>query len=295
MRGRAGAMAFLCALAGAAEARTLVVDVESPAAAGEIAMYFDKRLTFVLPEDVKVAVPGSADVLSTHVRGNLVVASLVDSPFVRETRPQTNLTIVTDDDTSFTTRIRVAESVEAAAVDLVRVVPGERDRLQVSDDAVRLVRTWLELGPAALEPSTAERLEALGPLVEVRARRRLAGWAATEGFELLADDDRRTKRGFIYLTSHGLLRFGPHTVLHLSAVNHSQRAFTVGSVRVLAGGIPVHRDALNVELPEPVITPDGRARGLGVVFTAEGDPKAPVEVEVCERSADARCVRVDVR
>ena len=113
------------------------------------------------------------------------------------------------------------------------------------------------------------------------------------GFEVLAGV-QRTRQGFIYLTSHGLLRLGDAAVLRLTAANHSQPALTLGSVRVFAGGQAVPAGQVVTTVRDAALLPDGQPRAVGVLFPAAA-LRDQVAVEVCEAGAEPRCVRLDVR
>ncbi len=204
-----------------------------------IALHFERRLTVVMPDPVRLAVPGSHDVVSTHVRENVVVAALVDSPEVRRRRPTTNLTVLTEAGVVFTCRLTVAARQEEAEVDVVEV---------------HVVRP-----PAAPPPK---------PVGDPRPS--LARWAA-EGLAV-AGEVARDRSSFIYLVSHGAARIGPVWVLRLGVRNHSRPPFRIGRVRV-AGTDAVWHAA------EAVVPPDARERSLGVVASAPSpDEPLVVEV-----------------
>ena len=271
-------------------ARTLTFTAQADATAAErvVPMFFDKRLTVVMPGPVRMAVPGSPDVLAAHVKDNVVVVTLVDSPFVRQTRPVSNLTIIGADELAFACRITVAAGPEGAP-DLVRVTRGKALALQASDQVLQVVRAWLTEGPAALTPETAAALGEAEGLLDGSARQRMARWAAGGGVEALFDSPRRTKAGFIYLSAVAAARVGADGVLQASVINHSQPTFTVGAVRALGpDGRPVA--GLRWAMPDPVVPDDGEPRPLGVVGPA--DALKAGTLEVCERAAEPRCVRL---
>ncbi|MCA9560977.1 MAG: hypothetical protein KC583_20655, partial [Myxococcales bacterium] len=145
-------LSLLAALAAPAAERTRVVQlgpgVDGPAE--PLPLYFDQRLTLVMPGPVRLAVPGSPDVVTAHVKDQLVVLSLVDSEFVRVRRPTTNLTVLTVDGTPFTCRLSVAASAAEASLDLVRVLPDPDKVQRAGPEAVALVEAWLREGPKAL-------------------------------------------------------------------------------------------------------------------------------------------------
>ncbi len=291
----ATALALLAALAAPAAERTRVVQlapgVDGPAE--PLPLYFDQRLTLVMPGPVRLAVPGSPDVVTAHVRDQLVVLSLVDSEFVRVRRPTTNLTVLTADGTPFTCRLSVAASAAEAGVDLVRVLPDPGKVQRAGPEAVALVEAWLRDGARALPEDVRPTFAPLAAQIDARARRQVAGWVARDGAERLADT-RRTKRAFVYLTSHGLVRVGPFLAARLSVTNHTQPPFTVGAVRVRAGGAEL-TDAV-VEVPDRVVAPDGEPRGLGVLLPAAALAEgAALEVDVCEADVAGRCVAIEVR
>jgi len=274
--------------------RTLVVQL-APGVTGPSAplpLFFDQRLTFVLPERVRLAVAGSADVLVAHVNDNVVVASLIDSEYVRAARPRTNLTILTEGGTAFTCGIEVAATAEATAVQLVEVKAPLGQRQQVSAEAVALVKRWLA-DPGSLDAATAGLFSALEPDLLARARRELAGWVGLQGFEALAGV-QRTRQDFIYLTSYGLARIGDRAILRLTAINHSQPALALGPVHIRVDGQALPDDVVTVARSDAALPPDGEPRSIGVIFPADR-LGASLVAEVCEEAAEPRCVRLDLR
>jgi hypothetical protein len=292
--GRRGLLFAMGLWAAPAMAGTRVVRLDEPAQVipGEIALGFTQRLTFILPEAVRMAVPGSPDVLAAHVKDNVVVASLVESEYVRAERPVSNLTILTEDGTAVTCRIRVAERPEEATTDVVRVERGEGLSAGIPEAAVRLLHRWLTVDPDHAEPAVAQRLAPLEPLFAKRGRHWLARNVADGGLEVVPSE-RRTKRDFIYLASQGLARVGGDAVLHLEVTNHSQPAFTVGDVTVRVDDRPVEDVLLSV--PDGFVPPDGKPRGLAVLGPADRLLHGDLAVSVCERGAGGRCVTLQVR
>ena len=297
MRSAAGLLLLLLSGAAGAEApveRTRSVqlgpDVDGPS--DPLPLYFDQRLTLVLPERVRLAVPGSPDVLTAAIRDQLVVLSLVDSDWVRAKRPTTNLTVLTEGGTAFTCRVAVARTADEASIDLVRVLADPSVTRRAGPEAVALVTAWLRDGAAGVPVEVAPLFAPLAAEVDARARHQVAGGVAVGGAERLADA-RRTKQDFIYLTSHGLVRVGPFLLARLTAANHTQPPFTIGAVSVAVDGRPL--DAL-VEIPDRVVPPDGEPRGLGVLFPADALPAdATLGAEVCEQATVPRCVSLVIR
>ncbi len=278
----------LCLLLALAHAETslevqLEPGVDGPREA--LSMTFDKRLTFVMPGPVRLAVPGSPDVLRAHVKDNVVVASLVDSDYVRARKPLTNLTILTTDGQPFTCRIAVVSTAAEAPLELVRVAHGAGRRRHFDDEAVRLVEAWLaDRAPSAVR----RRLEGLSARVDERAKAQLARWVALGGAEQRTGTGR-SKQDFIDLTRRGRLSAGDVAVLHLELRNHTQPPFTVGEVRLVGVDGP-----LTVSVPEPLVPPDGKPRGVGVLAPLKAVDSASA-VEVCEQAVRARCVRLELR
>lgn len=287
---------LLLAASGAAAAEdpklTVQLGPEVTGPATPIALAFDQRLTVVLPDKVRLAVAGSTDVLVVHVNDNVVVASLVDSEYVRAATPRTNLTVLTEAGVAFTCVIEVAAAGKPAAINLIEVKAAPGRQAQVSAEAVALVRTWL-LTPGALDPETASVFKTLEPDIQRRARRELASWVGRRGFEALADV-QRTRQNFIYLTSHGLARVGDEVLIRLSATNHSQPALTIGRVQVFADGSEIPAESLVVALPDPALPADGAPRPIGVLVPAS-QLRETLEAQICEDAAEPRCVRLALR
>ncbi|MCA9525712.1 MAG: hypothetical protein KC549_05365 [Myxococcales bacterium] len=294
MRALLAGLLALLPLAARADDRTLRVQL-GPGVAGPAApipLYFDQRLTIVLPDAVRLAVAGSADVLVAHTQDNVVVATLIDSEYVRAVKPRTNLTVLTEAGAAFTCTIAVAEAADAVAVNLIEVQRAPDHAQRVGAEAKAALAAWLA-DPGTADPDVARALAAMTPEVEKQATRQIAAWAADGGFEVLAGV-QRTRQGFIYLTSHGLLRLGDAAVLRLTAANHSQPALTLGSVRVFAGGQAVPAGQVVTTVRDAALLPDGQPRAVGVLFPAAA-LRDQVAVEVCEAGAEPRCVRLDVR
>ncbi|MEZ4463680.1 MAG: hypothetical protein R3F43_03960 [bacterium] len=208
MRALLAGLLALLPLAARADDRTLRVQL-GPGVAGPAApipLFFDQRLTIVLPDTVRLAVAGSADVLVAHTQDNVVVATLIDSEYVRAVKPRTNLTVITEGGAAFTCTIAVADAADAVAVNLIEVQRAPDHARRVGAEAKAALAAGLA-DPGAAEPEVARALAAMTPEVERQATRQIAAWAADGGFEVLAGV-QRTRQGFIYLTSHGLLRLG---------------------------------------------------------------------------------------
>lgn len=238
----AAVLAALPGGAGAESGRSLrvVLDGATAVVPGELPLFFDQRLTFVLPDTVRMAVAGSPDVLVTHIKDNVVAVSLIDSEYVRQIKPLTNLTIIMNDGAAVTARVTVAASAGEVAVDLVDVERGAGFDSAVRAQATQLIATWLSAGPEELDERLATRLRHLDPLVNRRARRELARWVAAGGVTVL-DETHRTKRAFIYLTSRSLTRLGEMVVAHVEVTNHSQEPFVIDRVVLWSGGKQIGR------------------------------------------------------
>jgi hypothetical protein len=286
-------LAVWLAATAAQAAGTRVVTLDDPAQAipGELALDFTRRLTFILPDPVRLAVPGSPDVIAAHVTDNLVTVNVVESEYVRAERPVSNLTIVTEDGTAITCRIRPAEGADASAPDVVRVERGEGLRVGIPAAAVRLLRQWLTRDA---DPEVQARLAPLEPLFERRGRQWVADAVAAGGLEVVPTG-RRTRRDFIYLASDGITRLGGDAVVHLEVTNHSQPAFTIGEVTLQLDGRPVPADQVLVAVPDPLVPPDGKPRGVAVITAADRALSGALAVRVCERGTGPRCVLLDVR
>ncbi len=251
-------------------------------------MYFDKRLTFIMPDAVSLAVPGSTDMLSVHIKGEVVVVTLVDSLYVRRERPISNLTILTRDGLPFTTRIGVASRLEEARLDLIRVEAPQAKR-RAEERALQLLERWLQPSAEALKPELRARLEALlNPSLQVQAERRILRWVAEGGLEALGEGGRRAKQHFIYLERGPTLRLGSYWLSLIYISNHSQPSFRVNSVKLLSAETPLK---FQRELSDPLIKDDGEPRRL-VLLRKNPPPPGALRLEVCENQA--RCVSLEL-
>ncbi|MBU0551630.1 hypothetical protein KKF91_01395 [Myxococcota bacterium] len=288
-------LALLCLTPAWAEAEGVLnvylsEDVNGPLE--PLVMFFDKRLTLVMPDDVRLAVPGSPDVLAAHIRDHVVVLTLIDSPYVRERRPTTNLSVFTRLGAPFTAQIQVGQRPEEARYDLVRVEGAPSRALKASDEALDVVTAWLKEGDAVLEARTQARFGAvLTPLLAARAHRQLLRRLARDGVEALIEPGVRVKDGFIYLDILGLYRVGDEAILRLGLTNHSQPAFQLAraTLETNAGAVPARLEALEATVPD-----DGQARYAVISFDAKHLTGA-LTARLCEEGSQPRCVEAVLR
>jgi len=271
--------------------RTLTLDAPALAVEDVVPVAFDTRLSIVTPAPIRLAVPGSPDVVAVHVQGTLAVVSLVDSEFVRRARPMTNLTVLLTDGTAVAVRIAAVARPAEMPHDMLRFERGPAFGAALADAAGELLTAALA-DPGSAPPALRAAVEAERRAAEVRALDALLVDAAQNG---LSSErvDRRTKRAFIYLSGVERVRLGRWLLLGLTLENHSQPTFEPARVRVRSrAGTWFPDDALAFRVSEPSVAADGRARRLIVRLPAdETDP--PAAVEVCE-AHERRCVTLEV-
>lgn len=258
-----------------------------------VPLYFDEKLTLVLPADVRLVLPGSADVLSTRVNGNIVAVGLVDSEFVRIGHPETSLSIVLVDGATVACRIAVAAAADPTRPHLIRFEREPAFDALVRARALETLTEWLDAPDGNLDESTHEHLAPITPAIERRARHLVAEWAAIEGFEVV-DGVTRTRADFIYLTTRSVLRLGDRAVLRLGVTNRSQPTFTVGRIDLSSDGRTIEATALDVAIPQPDVPPDGRERSIAVIAPADSVFDHSLVVTVCETGITPRCVELEL-
>lgn len=266
--------------------RSAAEAVETPLVLG-----FDRRMTIVAARPIRLAVPGSPDVIGVTVKDRVAVVTLVDSPFVRHERPGTNLTLILDDGGAVALRLAIAARPSDVTTDLVHLEAPPEGATRPHADALRLLSRWAagdQVPPEAaraLEPARErldERLEAR--LLTLVARQSPATWARPE----------RDQRRFIYLAGDRALRLGDRCLLRLTLANRSQPPFTIGQLRVRIAGVPEDDGTSPPSFaPDPVVPPDERPRPIAVALPAPACTEA-LELEVCEASPGERCVALSL-
>lgn len=268
----------------------ITLDGEQTGPQAPVKIFFDKRLTIVMPEPVQLAVAGSPDVLVAHVRDQVVVVTVVDSPYTRKQRPVSNVTVLTKAGTAFTCRIEIAAKAKEAPYDLIQVAHGPGRARATRDEAVELVARWLEAPQELSEPVRRRLSSGLEKALERYGRRVLAEWGS-ENVEPLADAARRNRGDFIYLTRHAVVRLGRRVVTRLTMTNRSQPVFEIASISLRLDGVPLPAEEIDSHVARPRIDPDGQPRNIGVVFPARALATGGiVEVRVCEGGTEPRCV-----
>jgi|GEM_PF-3153389 len=269
------------------------VDALTVAAPDAVLVALDARLSIIAPAPIRLAVPGSPDVVAVHVQGSLAVVSIVDSEFVRRARPTTNLTLVLEDGGALTVRLTPAARASDTTTDVLRF---ERTtafeaatQAAVTEAALHLLAAGGEVAPRVQAALRARTLEAqrLANDAEVAA----AAARPPRARALRA----RTQQGFIYLSSAQTVEVAGALWLDLSLENHSQPDFRPARVRARASESgPWHPDeGVRFALAGDGVPPDGRPRALAVrVHPSDAKSDLRVtEVEVCE-AAGGRCVRL---
>lgn len=288
----AGAVSLGVAAA-AERVQRVPVDALTVAAPDAILVALDARLSIIAPAAIRLAVPGSPDVVAVHVQGSLAVVSIVDSEFVRRARPTTNLTLVLEDGGALTVRLTPAARASDTTTDVLRF---ERttafeaaSQAAVTEAALRLVATDGAGAPLVQAALRARSLEA-----QRRADDAAVVAAAAHPPRARAMQ-ARTQQGFIYLSSAQAVEVGGDLWLDLALENHSQPDFRPARVRVRASATGPWRPDEDVRfaLSGDFVPPDGRPRALAVrVHPSEAQGELRVtEVEVCE-AAGGRCVRL---
>jgi hypothetical protein len=271
--------------------RSLTLDAPALAVEEVVPIAFDTRLSIVTPAPIRLAVPGSPDVVAVHVQGALAVVSLVDSEFVRRARPVTNLTLLLTDGTAVAVRLAAVARPAEMPHDMLRFERGPGFGAATTKAAVDLLTSALS-DPAGAPPELRAAVEAERRAAEVRALDALLVDAARAG---LSSErvERRTKRGFIYLAGVERVRLGRWLLLGLTLENHSQPTFEPARVRVQARtGEWLPDDLVEFRFSAPSVAADGRVRRLVVRLPAEGIA-APAAIEVCEPQ-ERRCVTLEV-
>lgn len=271
--------------------RSLTLDAPALAVEDVMPIAFDTRLSIVTPAPIRLAVPGSPDVVAVHVQGALAVVSLVDSEFVRRARPVTNLTLLLTDGTAVAVRLAAVARPAEMPQDMLRFERGPGFGAAATQAAVDLLTTALT-DPASAPPGLRTAVEAELRAAEVRALDALLVDAARTGLSS-ARVERRTKRAFIYLAGVERVRIGRWLLLGLTLENHSQPTFEPARVRVRSRTDEwLPEDLVTYRFSEPSVAADGRARRLVVRLPAE-ETASPAAVEVCE-AQERRCVTLEV-
>ena len=253
------------------------------------ALTFDRRLTVVCPGTIRLAVPGSPDVIGVTVKDKIAVVTLVDSDFVRHERPGTNLTLILTDGTVVTLLLSVAARPQEMTTELVTLVPGPE--LAQADRSAALA--WLKRWAAGedVPPELERALAPAGEHLQSRIESALLTRLAANGAEIVPRPGR-AQTHFIYLTGDRVVLLGDAAYLRLTVTNRSQPTFNIGRVHVGSGeGEDAGRPAFSA--PDPAVLPDGNPRALAVRLPPE-QARAPLHVEVCEATPGDRCVAVDL-
>ncbi len=269
------------------------VDALTVAAPDAVLVAHDARLSIIAPAPIRLAVPGSPDVVAVHVQGPLAVVSMVDSEFVRRARPTTNLTLVLEDGGALTVRLTPAARASDTTTDVLRF-----ERTTAFEAATQAAVTEAALHLLAVGGEVAPRVQAAlrARTLEAQRLKDDAEVAAAAAQPPRAKAARaRTQRAFIYLSSAQTVEVAGTLWLDLSLENHSQPVFRPVRVRARASESgPWHPDEdVRFALAGDVVPADGRPRALAVRVRSHDGSSAPqvVEVEVCEAAA-GRCVRL---
>jgi len=269
------------------------VNALTVAAPDPVLVALDARLSIIAPAPIRLAVPGSPDVVAVHVQGSLAVVSIVDSEFVRRARPTTNLTLVLDDGGALTVRLTPAARASDTTTDVLRfertTAFASASQAAVTEAALRLLATGGGGVPAVEAALRAHTLEAQRHTDDARLA------AVARRPPRVGTARARTQQGFIYLSSAQTVELAGVLWLDLALENHSQPEFRPARVRARASEAgPWHPEpAVTFALAGEVVPPDGRPRGLAVRVSpsdAQHDVRV-AEVEVCEAEG-GRCVRL---
>lgn len=281
-------VATLATLTGSARAaetddgRTLNVVMNAPSerVGAAVPLAFGRRLTLVMPAKVRMAVPGTTDVLVAHVRDDVVVVSLIDSPYVQGERPETHLSVLSEEGLALTVPFRVAAKGEAVP-DLLRVTRGPGIAREATADMLAATEQWLRRSDTDLALGDASGFGGLEPALAVRAERGLARQVARSGVAVLESGEARTKSDFIYLARSPVVRVGERATVQLKLRNHSQPTFRVDRVTVFSGGVALPAEQVITWTLGTEVPPDGEPRNLGVVFPATVMGTEDPTVQVC--------------
>lgn len=288
MRRQAALLAVMLAGAARAEAppvRTLFLRSPAEAIDEPLALTFDRRLTVVAPVGIRLAVPGSPDVIGVTVRDRVAVVTLVDSPFVRHERPGTNLTLLLTDGTAVALRLAVAARPAEVVTDLVHLEQGPELGAAARASAVALLKAWAA-GEGEVPPEVQRALLPAQRRLDERVDELLLQRVARLGGEW-QDRGGRNQSRFIYLSGDRVLTLGDTCWLRLTVANRSQPVFRIGRVAVRGAEAPPFH------APDPDVLPDERPRPLAVALPA-ALARAPLTVEVCEAAPGDRCVSLDL-
>jgi hypothetical protein len=272
----------------------VVMNAASERVAASVPLGFGRRLTLVMPTKVRMAVPGTADVLVAHVRDDVVVVSLIDSPYVQSERPETHLSVLSEEGLALTVSFRVAGPKEAVP-DLLRVTRGPGLAREATAEMLAATEQWLRRSDTDLALSDASGFGALEPVLAIRAERGWARQVARSGVAVLESGEARTKSDFIYLARSPVVRVGDRAAVQLMLRNHSQPTFRVDRVTILAGDAALPAEQVSVWTLGVEVPADGEARTLGVVFPATAMGVEGPQVEVCGLGAaqgEGPCVRL---
>lgn len=280
----------------APDERTLnvVMNAASERVGAPVPLAFGRRLTLVMPTKVRMAVPGTTDVLVAHVRDDVVVVSLIDSPYVQQERPETHLSVLSEEGLTLLVPFRVAAPGEAVP-DLLRVSRGPELAREATADMLVATEQWLRRSDHDLMHANVSGFGTLETLLAVRAERGLAREIARSGVAVIESGEARTKDDFIYLSRSPVVRVGDRAAVQLSLRNHSQPPFRVDRVTVFAGEVAVPAEQVTVWTLGIEVPPDGQPRQLGVLFPASVMGTDDPAVQVCGLGApqtEGPCVRL---
>lgn len=271
--------------------QTVVLRSEAEAVEAPLVLGFDRRLTLVAPRPIRLAVPGSLDVIGVTVKDRVAVVTLVDSPFVRNERPGTNLTLVLDDGGAVALRLTIAARPADVTTDLVHLEAPPEGVRRVHAEALRLLTRWA--AGEAVPPEAARALEPARERLDARLDAHLLTRIARQS-PATWDRRARDQRRFIYLAGDRALRLGDRCLLRLTLTNRSQPAFAVGRVTVAAPDIAGDDHGPPPYFaPDPVILPDERPRPLAIDLPGPACT-ASLDIEVCEAAPGDRCVALSL-
>jgi hypothetical protein len=290
----AGALLAAVPVFGHAEAppvRTLALHSAAEAIDEPLALAFDRRLTIVAPQPIRLAVPGSPDVIGVTVKDRVAVVTLVDSDFVRKERPGTNLTLLLEDASAVALRLTVATRPADVTTDLVHLEQGPEIAATRRAMALKQLQRWAE-DEAAAPAEVRKALQPNAARLEARLDERLLQRVARLGGEWL-ERPGRTQAHFIYVTGDRALRLGDTCWVRFTVGNRSQPMFRIGAVHLRAPALPEDAAAPAWDAPDPEVVADAAPRPVALRLPGELC-RAPLTLEVCEAAPGERCVTAEL-
>lgn len=286
------ACALLVAAPAAARAeappvRTLALHSPAEAIDEPLALAFDRRLTIVAPQPIRLAVPGSPDVIGVTVKDRVAVVTLVDSDFVRKERPGTNLTLLLEDASAVALRLTVAARPADVTTDLVHLEQGPEIAAAGRVLALKQLQRWAA-DEAAAPAEVRKALQPNAARLDARLDERLLQRVARLGGEW-AERPGRSQAHFIYVTGDRALRLGDACWLRFTVGNRSQPMFRIGAVHLRAPALADAAAAPVWDAPDPEVVAGAAPRPVAMRLPGELC-RAEVTLEVCEAAPGERCV-----